>query len=181
MARTNKTRYAILGALTVEPMSAYGIKMFMQRTTGNFWVEYEAQLYPNLKKLSQEEYVTFVEEAADKVGIRRVFHITEKGRELLAKWLVQNPDQEVIRDEFLLKIYYGFNVPKEEIIKQIQNRKELVAQRLKKFRQIKVDLDKQENSDRGIYRLLPTFKGIRFAEAELAWCDDALELLMTNG
>ena len=36
---TSKTPYAILGMLSIEPMSGYDIRQIMRNSTANFWSE----------------------------------------------------------------------------------------------------------------------------------------------
>lgn len=50
--RESKTRYAILGALTLEPMSGYQIMELIGRTIGHFWNEGCGHIYPTLKVLA---------------------------------------------------------------------------------------------------------------------------------
>lgn len=58
MAKENKSRYALLGVLSVCPGSGYDIKKFMEQSTGYFWSESYGQIYPLLKQLEQEGLAT---------------------------------------------------------------------------------------------------------------------------
>jgi hypothetical protein len=53
----NRTRYAVLGALTVEPMSGYDLKRFFEQGVSFFWTESYGQIYPILKQLKAEGLV----------------------------------------------------------------------------------------------------------------------------
>jgi len=47
-----KSRYALLGMLSLQPMSGYDLKKFTEWGTANFWQENYAQIYPMLRQLT---------------------------------------------------------------------------------------------------------------------------------
>ena len=119
MTKTNKTRYAILGMLSIAPMSGYEIRQTMQQSTANFWSESDGQLYPTLAKLTT---LGFVSCKADKASVRekKVYHITTKGITELKNWLAQKSETHIIRSEFMLKLFFGANVSPEISLEHIQ-------------------------------------------------------------
>lgn len=54
----NRSRYAILGALTIRPMSGYDIRQFFAKSVSHFWDESYGQIYPILKGLHSEGLVS---------------------------------------------------------------------------------------------------------------------------
>ncbi|UCB53625.1 MAG: PadR family transcriptional regulator, partial [Candidatus Zixiibacteriota bacterium] len=48
MPRANKTEFAVLGLLSLSPMSGYDMKAFISQSIGYFWQESYGQLYPAL-------------------------------------------------------------------------------------------------------------------------------------
>ncbi|MDS0525904.1 PadR family transcriptional regulator [Clostridium sp. SHJSY1] len=58
MAKTNKTKYALLGALSLMSGSGYDIKKFCDSSIGHFWNENYGHIYPVLQKMEQEELIT---------------------------------------------------------------------------------------------------------------------------
>ena len=44
MARSNRTRYTVLGTLTHGPMTGYDIKKFIESSINNFWRESYGQI-----------------------------------------------------------------------------------------------------------------------------------------
>lgn len=56
--RESKSRYAIFGALSIEPMSGYEIQKILSHSIGHFWNEGYGQIYPTLKQLSGAGLVT---------------------------------------------------------------------------------------------------------------------------
>ena len=110
MARTNKTQYAILGALSIYPMSGYDIKKWVVDVTGPFWSESPGQVHPTLESLVKNAWV--VCDDSQSVGDRpkKVYAITKKGIAVLKSWLVEPATPTVSRDEFILKLFYYSNI-----------------------------------------------------------------------
>ncbi len=173
MARVNKTRFAILGCLSIRPMSAYDIKIFMARSTTHFWMEHEAQLYPTLKQLHQDDCIDYQEEKAQKAGIRKIYHVTDKGIKLLQAWLMQKTDNEVYRSEFLLKLFFGDSVDDEVTLGRLEIRVQDLNAQLAMYHSIETELKKRDIGKRQKFVLITLRYGIHLTKAEVAWCDEA--------
>ncbi len=108
MKSTSKTKYAILGILTIKPMSGYEIKKMIDSSIAHFWNESFGQLYPALSKMAEEELISVTSE---NVGSKpkNIYSITEKGITILREWLALSSDTEQVRVESLLKIFFGYN------------------------------------------------------------------------
>ena len=102
----------LLGLLSVAPMSGYDLGQAIRASVGFFWNESYGQIYPNLKRLAAEGFVTAKTERQKGKPDRRVYSITKKGRERLAAWLAVAPQPEIPRNELLLKLFFGAQVPR---------------------------------------------------------------------
>src|SRR5580658_9966786 len=102
------TADALLGMLTMEPMTGYKLRQRIQRTIGNFWSESYGQIYPALKRLEQNGLVHSKSE-----GNRgfKVYSITTAGRNHLRGWLELEPRHRGARNELLLKMFFGVLAP----------------------------------------------------------------------
>ena len=56
--KPTKSKYAILGMLSIRPMSGYDVRKEIQESISNFWTESYGQIYPALKSLVAEKLVT---------------------------------------------------------------------------------------------------------------------------
>ena len=54
----SSTDYAILGMLTLRPMSGYDIRATIGESIAYFWTESYGQIYPTLKRLTKEKLLT---------------------------------------------------------------------------------------------------------------------------
>jgi len=74
-------RAAILVALTAEPMHGYQIIQAIEARTRGAWKPSPGSIYPTLQLLADEGLVT-----AEQVGERKVYSLTEAGREAAAEF-----------------------------------------------------------------------------------------------
>jgi Transcriptional regulator PadR-like family len=57
MAKASQTETAVLGALSVMPMTGYAIREAIRDVLGHFWSESFGQIYPTLAELERQGYV----------------------------------------------------------------------------------------------------------------------------
>src|ERR1700754_1627141 len=99
------TEDAVLGLLSMSPMSGYGMRTVISQSIGHFWSESFGQIYPALKRLTAEGCVEKETERQKGRPDRNVYSLTAKGRERLREWLVVPAVPEVPRNELLLKLF----------------------------------------------------------------------------
>ncbi len=105
--RLTPTSYIVLGLLEWGGRcTPYDLKGLVKLSVGNFWTLQHAQLYTEPARLAAAGYVT--EEREDGGRRRKLYEITDKGREALADWR-QAPTGELaeLRDHGLLKLFFG--------------------------------------------------------------------------
>ena len=180
MAKENKSKYAVLGALSVCPGSGYDIKKMMEQSTSNFWNESYGQIYPILKQLIEEGLAISRAEKQEGKPERYVYTLTEQGSEELQRWLTEPVEYVVERNELLLKLYFGKHVTVAKNIEHVRTFRQLQAQVLKKYEHIERHLraGMTENLDL-FYPLLTLRHGIHRCQAMLAWCEEILASLET--
>lgn len=105
MAAETSTDFAILGMLTLKPMSGYEIRQLMSQSIAHFWSESYGQLYPSLKKLETGGLVNKRTEPGQKRD-KHVYTVTPEGRERLQEWLAMAPRPQPPRSELLLKLFF---------------------------------------------------------------------------
>ena len=99
---------ALLGVLSVEPMSGYEMRQFMERSTTNFWSESYGQIYPSLRRMAAEGLVESVDAGTVEMArAKKVYRITAAGQERLRAWLGVPAKPQVRRHDLLLKVFFG--------------------------------------------------------------------------
>ncbi len=86
-------RHAILGIVDYAPTHGYQIKRVLEEGISSFWPVNLAAIYPSLRKLEEDGLVAHRRErSADGRPDRKVFEITDAGREELARWRTLPPE-----------------------------------------------------------------------------------------
>lgn len=178
MAQSNRTAYAVLGFLTRGPMSGYDIKKAVEGSVDNFWSESFGQIYPTLRRLSDEELIDKEEATTPGGRPRHVYAINDAGRAALAQWLRDDTPPPPVRIELLLKLFFGIQADRETNRAQILAYRERMTSDLARYRAISEALraEKQGNAELPYWLLTLRF-GERDRQAHIDWCDEALEIL----
>ncbi len=178
MPKENKTKYAVLGFLSMQPASGYEIKKMMAETTGHFWREGDSAIYPILKLLLDQKMVTCQADDQESNRPKKIYTITNKGLDALKHWLLADTEPYQSRNEFMLKVYFGWNVDREATLEHIKKIKSDTLKAVKKFNEIQTRFEnpKKMKSDK-LHRFLTLRAGIVLSEASLEWCDEAIQLL----
>jgi DNA-binding PadR family transcriptional regulator len=169
---------ALLGLLTIQPMSGYDLARVVRDSVGHIWRESYGQIYPNLKKLAAQGLVQRKTARHKGRPERHVYSITNKGREQLKAWLITPPQAEIPRNEMLLKLFFGAQAPIQTLIGNVERMAEERRALLQKFRHTEQDdIDKHPH-----YPDTPFWKmAVRFGqfemEAHLKWAEETLHEL----
>jgi PadR family transcriptional regulator AphA len=109
--------YAILGLLEARPMHGYEMFQHFQSGALGQIVHLEmSQMYAFLKKLERLRYIAAELEPQGSRPPRKVFHLTEAGRQHFTHWLIQPVERpRDIRILFLIKLYFIRSVLPEEL------------------------------------------------------------------
>jgi PadR family transcriptional regulator, regulatory protein AphA len=174
MPRVNKTRYAALGFLMMQPMSGYDIKKFMQKSTNYFWMESDGQLYPILHKLVDEGLLTSKQEDTG-ARKRRLYSITDKGIKEFEGWMAQYPESPVKRYELSLKFFFGNFVKKDILIEHLNEELRKAKEQSKDLAVIKETLEQDFADSPGYkYWKILVRKGELADKAFVDWAKESL-------
>ncbi len=125
-------RYALLGFLNLGPMTGYDLKKQLDRSTQNFWHAGLNQIYPTLKKMDDEGWITSSLEPQDGRPDRVVYQLSETGRQELLEWLAE-PLGELPRGRHsgLLKLFFSGYLDRDAALAQLRAQRALHVARLK--------------------------------------------------
>ena len=105
--KLTSTSYIVLGLLAqAGEATPYDLKQVVAASVGNFWSVPHSQLYAEPERLAGAGYLVERREATGRR--RRLYSLTERGREALAAWRAE-PTGELpeLRDPGLLKLFFG--------------------------------------------------------------------------
>src|SRR5947209_13038179 len=175
MGKENKSRYAILGMLSLMPMSGYDLKKYIEMGTSNFWSESYGQIYPMLKQLAEEGLTTSHVEKHEGRPERHVYTLTDKGWDALRHWLTEPVEYQLARNELLLKLFFGGQIQGPVSAEHVQRHRGLQMQLLQHYDGIEAHLQSNfAGSPHLPYWLMTLSYGRHIARALLAWCDETL-------
>ena len=178
MSKENKSKYAVMGVLSLCPSSGYDIKKFMECSTSNFWSESYGQIYPILKQLVEEGLAATHVEKQEGKPEKYIYTLTEQGQEGLREWLADSIESAVERNELLLKLFFGASIPLEKNKEHIHAFQKLQSHLLAKYEGIERELVAQSQYDVALsYRVMTVRYGIHRCRALLTWCDETLDTL----
>lgn len=179
MAKINKTKFALLGMLSTGPCSGYDIKKKCDHSVAHFWNENYAHIYPVLKELEREGAVTSESEKQEGRPAKNVYTITDLGREALEKWLMEPVEQVRVRSEFLLKLFFSSNAPKQQVRQLIESERikhQQVKEVFEQQQQMILNEPSLSQHPRRTYWLVTLNYGKYNAEAVIKWCEETLPL-----
>jgi PadR family transcriptional regulator, regulatory protein AphA len=177
MPRTSSGAQALLGLLTLGPMSGYDLGQLVRDSVGHIWSESYGQIYPNLKRLEAEGLVHRKTEKNAGKPDRNLYSITPKGRDNLIAWLHKDPQPEIPRNELLLKLFFGAQVPASVLIPYIESMVETHRALLRKFDLTEREIDKQKQYPDSPYWKMTARFGQLELEAHLVWAEETLKEL----
>ena len=163
MSSLTPTARVILGLLAFQPRTGYDVKQITDRSTRFFWGASYGQIYPELRRL---EAAGLVRSRAVPRGQlqRRVYTVTAAGRRALDEWLAEPDEQYEVRDEGLLKLFFGELMPAERLAELVRRRRGWYEQAVLLFRRIEGELGPIEDPSGDVLRY-----GIELMEWNAAW------------
>ncbi len=171
MPKQSVSQYAVLGLLRLKPMSGYGIKRFLDQLNPAVWAESYGNLYPLLKRLEGERLVQCRSRMRGRLG-RKEYSLTPQGRSVLQRWLALPPPPAKVKDELLLKLFFGKGVPVRITLGHVRKRLEEMQARRKL-----IGVHRRRTGNQPLLSHLILLYGEGGTEARIRWCQEAIRLL----
>ena len=175
-------RYGILGLLSKWEASGYDIKKEFDDVMSIFWHSHLSQIYPELNKLEKEELICSRLIQQEGKPDKKVYTITDSGKENLIKWLIGPIEEPKIKDSFLMQTFFMDNVPVDEVLLKLNMYKKERQQRLEKMKiiiQEKWKSIKERNvmKPRILVSSAVLKRGIEQELQYIKWCEDTIQLV----
>ena len=173
--------HAILTALLDEDLTGYALAKQFDVSLGFFWQASHQQIYRELKGLHLAGSVNVLEVPQHGKPDKRIYSLTNQGRQILDSWITQSTRHRGAKDELFIKLFNVGSVPVEQVTEAVAQRQVEHARKLELYRKIEArnyaSPSTLPDRKKGVY--LSLLAGIRQEQTALAWCDDALDLLGT--
>lgn len=165
--------HAILGLLTVAPMTGYDLKtQAFDNTIAHFWQADQAQIYRTLSAMVDDGWVESTLEVQEGRPNRKVYHITDAGREELRRWLHTEQPLPVYREPFLVQMFFAGALDTATILDHIARQRKGHEARLAQYQRIPIPPlgDPSLDRNRTFWRLTLEL-GMAIERAYLTWLD----------
>ena len=107
-------KQGILGLLNYGDMTGYEIKTIFQQSLNYFWTAQTSQIYRELQSLEKVGWVTSTHVTQKGKPDKKVFSITNDGKEELQRWLRKDSQSSVLRIPLLMQTFFRGECSYEE-------------------------------------------------------------------
>lgn len=179
--------FGLLGLLKVCPMSGYDLKKIFDESVNFFWSAQISQIYRELKALERAGCVVSTTERSSAGPNKRVYRITESGKERLKEWLLDDSREigEDDRNEFLMRVFLSSSIGANELLG-------VLRKRLAKY---KLDLERLKASESNIPMYQEKFgiesellfwkislrRGYHDVLSHIQWAEESIRFLEDQG
>lgn len=171
-------KYAILGLLNQQSMTGYELMKQFESALREFWSANHSQIYPELKKLTDENKIEYTVEISGTVLEKKLYSITEDGRRDFMDWLSRDEKMEPTpKNIFRLRVFFSSRLDPEDRIRLLENQLEQHKNRIKHLRnnQLKFDCIPEKDTDEfGDYLVL--MGAIMREEMTIEWLEKCIGL-----
>ena len=171
--------HAILVSLTERTGSGYELARRFDRSIGYFWPATHQQIYRVLRRMDDAGWVTHTEVAQDGRPDKKVYEVSDEGREELVRWLAEPVEPAVLREGLGVKLRGASLGDTDAVLREVARHRGEHSVRLEVYRGIeRRDFPKPSKlSGRELHQYLVLRGGIRAEESFVAWCDEVLQTL----
>lgn len=171
--------HTILALLVDMPSSGYELMKTFETSVGFFWKATHQQVYRELARMEEQDWVEATVVAQESRPDKKVYQVTEAGKQALTAWMQEPCEVAPVKDEILVKIFAGSLVKPEVLRHELERHRQLHQKKLDTYQTLEASyfsapqtmpLQKQ-------FHYLTLRRGIRYEMDCIAWCDEALEFL----
>lgn len=180
-------RYALLGILNYRPMNGYELKQFMDSATNHFWHAKLSQIYTTLKALEAEGMLISTVLTQEDRPDKRMYTITQDGRNDLRAWL-EAPliEIEPTKEPLLLKVFFAAQLDKAQLIAHLRVQRSLHQAALNALRgETAAVIAHAASQNKGREKDGLLWEAVRRAgelseEAYVRWLDETIHMIEEN-
>jgi DNA-binding PadR family transcriptional regulator len=176
-------KYAVLAALLEGEASGYDLAKIFDVSVSNFWAATPQQLYRELERLAGEGSIDARVVPQERRPNKRMFTLSEAGRQDLAAFTAQQPRPTAARDELMVKVQAVDGGDAEAVRAHIEERMEWARGKLARYERVRQHLlgglSEEEFLRDGerIGPYLTLLRGLSFEEENLRWGRQVLDIL----
>jgi len=176
--------FAILGFLNYHPYTGYDLKKIFDTSVSHFWPADQSQIYRTLARLTGQGFASMEKVPQEDRPDRKVYHITDAGREELLRWLAFPPPMDEPRSAPLIQVFFAGQLSDEEILAKFKGFAEIMRAILAQYDRVPdqiIPYQQEITSAREHFFWLSTLdNGIRNMRANLEWAENVIEQIKSG-
>lgn len=166
--------HALLGLLSLKPMTGYELKKVMDGSVSHFWNADQSQIYRQLAKLVDDGLASRTTVQQDERPAMHVHSPTQAGLEELDRWLASPLPEEVSREPFLARLFFAGRMEPAAVRALLAARRAQAEAMLATLTAIE-DAEQPTPDPVEELRWATLRNGLAHARAELAWLRETEE------
>lgn len=174
--------HSILGFLNYEKITGYDLAKAFQSSVQFFWHAQKSQIYPALNALEEKGFAaheTIVQKGRPN---KKLYCITEKGREELFRWLSGGGVQALddFKSAFLVRVFFSGNTEPEQGIRLFARFLEDCEKALVRMESIPADIERYAAiapGDAPLYWQFTAEFGYSYLKMCIAWAESCIAKL----
>lgn len=176
-------RNAVLAALLDGESSGYDLAKEFDASVANFWMATPQQLYRELERLAEQGLIRARVVHQERRPNKRMYSLTDSGREAIRKFTARAPKPSVIRDELLMKVSACDAGDTEAVRDFIRERRQWASAKLERYERLRARLlDGRSEEDylahaERVGPYLTLLRGISFEQENIRWAERALTII----
>ncbi|WP_078327302.1 PadR family transcriptional regulator [Mycobacteroides salmoniphilum] len=176
-------REAVLAALLDGEASGYDLSKRFDATVANFWMATPQQLYRELDRLASDGLIVARIVEQDRRPTKRMYSLTETGRQILRAFTASTPKPSVIREDLLVQIRAMDGADTAAVRASLVERQRSAVEKLASYQRLKAAAlgDQSEDSHiRETTRIGPyltLLRGIQFEQGNIEWIRRVLAII----
>jgi len=159
--------YIVLGLVQKETLTGYDIKKWIESSIGTFYKSSYGNLYPALKKLTENKFVT-MDEQLQGARVKKYYRTTELGKKAFIEWLSLPFDFGMGAPALLAKIYFFGQLPEKVRNRRLQEYEMHYRQSLQQLRTMENSLSSAD-VEVDYFMQSTLYFGIRNTQTAIEW------------
>ena len=171
---------ALLGLLSVRPMTGYEIRRHFDRALAPWWDTPRTQIYPKLRELETRQLIEHEYVVQESKPNKRIYSPTPAGRDRLRSWLLGSIQWPALRHQMMMRLFLGHLLPTDELRESLAHYRDQTAAWARGLRDIDSKFARSLTGpyrDTVFFELLALHNLIALAELEVASADRAVKAL----
>ncbi|MGV2983775.1 PadR family transcriptional regulator [Microbacterium sp. AGC85] len=168
-------KHAILGLLSIRPLSGYDLGRAFADTVAHFWHADRSQIYRTLDRMSASGEISTEVIPQDGKPDRKVHSLTDVGHQELIEWLSSPLEVDQSKAPFLARLFFASQIGGEGVARLLDERERQMDEALGELSAIAIEADDMT----GLLQKATLRNGLIHAEAEREWVRETRRILGT--